>query len=280
MRVDSHHHLWRYRADEYAWISDEMRVLKRDYDVDALENAALASGVDATIAVQARQTLAENDFLLAAAARSPLIAGVVGWVDLRAPDVDETLASYAGRPRFLGVRHIVQAEPDGFLHDPAFNHGISRLQHHRLVYDVLVVGRQMRDTVGFVDRHPNQPFVLDHLGKPTIRRDHFDAGWASDFRELARRQHVTCKLSGMVTEVRDETWSVDLLRPYADLALECFGPERLMMGSDWPVCRMRAEYDVWQDAVGTLVGALSSTEQSAIFGGTAARVYGLGGLGV
>lgn len=275
MPVDSHHHLWAYDADTYAWITDAMGVLRRDYGVDDLAAACRGTGIDATIAVQARQTLDENDALLGAAAASPLVAGVVGWVDLQAPDVADVLARYASRPAFVGVRHVVQAEPDGFLLGAAFTAGIRALRPLGLVYDILVVARQLPEAIAFVDRHPDQPFVLDHLGKPTIRAGAFDEAWARAFRDLARRPHVTCKLSGLVTEVRDPTWSVDLLRPYVDVALEAFGPSRLMLGTDWPVCRLRAEYATWLEAADALLAQLSSDERSAITDTTARRVYGL-----
>lgn len=275
MRVDSHHHLWRYRADEYAWIADDMAVLRRNYGPDDLDTIVRAAGLDATVVVQARQSLVENDDLLAAATRHPVIAAVVGWVNLRDGRVEETLATYAARPRFRGVRHVVQAEPDGFLDDDAFNHGVARLQRFGLVYDILIVARQLPEAMRFVDRHPDQPFVLDHLAKPTIRAAAFDAPWKASIRELARRPHVTCKLSGLVTEVRDATWTVELLRPYVDAALEAFGPDRLMAGSDWPVCLLRAGHAEWRDALHQLLAPLSATEQAAVLGETASRVYGL-----
>jgi len=275
MPVDSHHHLWTYQADEYAWITDAMGVLRRDYGVDDLAAACRGTGIDATIAVQARQTLDENDDLLAAAAASPLVVGVVGWADLRAPNVAEVLAPYAAQPAFVGVRHVVQAEPDGFMLDPAFNSGIRALRPLGLVYDILIVARQLPEAMAFVDRHPDQPFVLDHLAKPAICADAFDEAWAGALRELARRPNVTCKLSGLVTEVRDPTWSVDLLRGYVDVALETFGPSRLMLGTDWPVCRLRAEYATWLEAADALLAQLSADERSAIADTTARRVYAL-----
>lgn len=275
MRVDSHHHLWRYRPNEYAWIDTSMDVLRRDYTLDDLTAVTTEARIDATIAVQARQSLAENDSLLAAADRSPLIAAVVGWVDLAAADAADTLRTYAAHPRFRGVRHVVQAEPDSFLAAPAFNRGVSHLRAFHLVYDILIVGRQLPEAIAFVDRHPDQPFVLDHLAKPTIRAARFDAEWAAAFRELARRPQMTCKVSGLVTEVRDADWTVELLQPYVDLALECYGPDRLMAGSDWPVCRLRAGYDEWMNTLERLLGGLSDDEQRAVFGGTARRVYDL-----
>lgn len=276
MPIDSHHHLWTYDPEAYAWIGDD--VLRRDYDGDDLAAAARGTGIDGTVVVQARQSLAENDALLAAAQASPLIVGVVGWADLAARDVETTLAPYAARESFVGVRHVVQAEPGGFLDARTFNDGVARLGRLGLVYDLLIVARQLPEAIRFVDRHPDQPFVLDHLAKPTIRAAAFDATWATHLRDLARRPQVTAKLSGLVTEVRDPTWSVDVLRPYVDVALEAFGPSRLMMGTDWPVCRLRTEYATWVEAVQALLGELSADERHAIADTTARRVYGLQGI--
>lgn len=275
MRVDSHHHLWHFDADQYDWIAPSMTVLRRDYLCDELAAVARQAGIEATIAVQARQCLEENDALLAAADRCPIIAGVVGWVDLREADVARTLDRYLADPRFRGVRHIVQAEPDGFLADPAFNRGIRALAGTGLVYDLLILGRQLGEAIDFVDRHPAQSFVLDHIAKPTICEGAFDDTWARDFRELARRPHVTCKLSGMVTEVRDEAWTTALLRPYVDVALDAFGPRRLMIGTDWPVCRLRCGYGEWLATLDLLLGDLSPDQQQDLRGATALRVYGL-----
>jgi L-fuconolactonase len=275
MAVDSHHHLWRYSPAEYAWIGTGMEVLQRDYDEADLAEAARGTGVDATVVVQARQSPEENEALLEAARTSPLVAAVVGWVDLQAPDVERVLAPLADDPAFVGVRHIVQAEPDGFLDGTAFNAGIRALERVDLVYDILIYAPQLPEAIRFVDRHPRQRFVLDHLAKPAIRAAGFDETWAQHLRELARRPNVTAKISGLVTEVADSTWSLDLLRPYVEVALEAFGPARLLMGTDWPVCRLRAEYATWVEAVHALIAELSDDERHAILDATARRVYRL-----
>ncbi len=277
MRVDTHQHLWRFDPVEYDWIVPEATALRRDYLHPDLVRELDAARIDAAVAVQARQSLAENDFLLEqAAASGGRIRGVVGWVDLAADDVEAVLARYAAQPRFVGVRHVVQGEPDpAFLGRPAFNRGVARLRSHRLVYDLLIVAHQLEAAVAFVDRHPTQPFVLDHIAKPVIAAGRFDDAWARSFREIAKRPHVTCKLSGVVTEVRDASWSPALIRPYLDLAIEAFGPARLMFGSDWPVCRLRLEYVEWVRAVETVTSTWSSAEQAAFWGANAVRVYGL-----
>jgi L-fuconolactonase len=276
-RIDSHQHLWQYDPVEYGWIGASATALRRDYLHADLARELDAARIDAAVAVQARQSLAENDFLLAQAEASKgRIAGVVGWVDLQADDVNAVLERYAARPRFVGVRHVVQGESDpGFLARPAFNRGIERLRAHRLVYDVLVYAPQLPAAIVFVDRHPSQPFVLDHIAKPAIASGRFDETWARDFREIAKRPHVVCKLSGVVTEVRDASWSPALIGPYLDLALEAFGPARLMFGSDWPVVRLRTEYIDWVRTLEAITATWSQAEQSAFWGGNAARAYGL-----
>lgn len=277
MRIDTHQHLWRFAPDEYGWIGAEATALRRDYLHADLARELDAARIDASVAVQARQSLAENDFLLAEATASQgRIRGVVGWVDLAAEDVDDVLARYAATPRFVGVRHVVQGESDpDFLTRPAFNRGISRLRAHGLVYDLLIYAPQLPAASAFVDRHPSQPFVLDHIAKPAIAAGRFDTAWARDFREIAKRPHVTCKLSGVVTEVRDATWTSELLRPYLDLALEAFGPARLMFGSDWPVVRLRAEYGEWVRVVEAATADWSDAERDAFWGRNATRIYNL-----
>ena len=277
MRIDAHQHLWRFDPVEYGWIDASATALRRDYLHGDLARELSASGLDGAVAVQARQSLAENDFLLAQAESSDgRIRGVVGWVDLAAPDADAELARHAARPRFVGVRHVVQGESDpAFLARPAFNRGVAALRAHGLVYDVLIHAHQLPAATAFVDRHPSQPFVLDHIAKPVIAAGRFDEDWARSFREIAKRPHVTCKLSGVVTEVRDVTWSADLIRPYLDLAIEVFGPARMMFGSDWPVCRLRTEYGDWVRTVQAITTAWSPAEQAAFWGGNASRVYGL-----
>lgn len=277
MRIDAHHHLWRFDPIAYGWIDEAAAALRRDYLHADLARELTASGLDGAIAVQARQSLAENDFLLAQAeASAGRIRGVVGWVDLAADDADEMLGRYAARRGFVGVRHVVQGEADpGFLARPDFNRGVALLRHRRLVYDVLIYAPQLPAAIAFVDRHPSQSFVLDHIAKPSIAAGRLDQAWMASFREMAKRPHVTCKLSGVVTEVRDPAWSLETLRPYLDLAIEAFGPARLMFGSDWPVCRLRVEYGDWVRTVQAVTAPWSDAEQAAFWGGTAATVYGL-----
>lgn len=276
VRLDAHHHLWRFDTREYGWIADDATALRRDYLHADLIAELDGAGLDGAIAVQARSHEHENAFLLEQAdAASTRIRGVVGWVDLADRAVDDSLARWAAHPRFVGVRHVVQAEPDSaFLTGTAFNHGVSRLRHHGLVYDLLVYGRQLPAALAFVDRHPEQAFVLDHIAKPRIVPGQFDATWARDLRSLAARPHVVCKLSGVVTEAPAD-WTEALIRPYLDLAVEVFGPGRLLFGSDWPVCRLGIEYAAWVELLRRYSASWSTDEQAAFWGGTAARVYGV-----
>jgi len=274
--LDSHHHLWRYDPARLPWIGDGMPALKRDYGAADLEAAIAGTGVERTLLVHAQQNVEETDWMLEVARAHPRIAGVVGWVPLLDPGVEATLARLAADPHLRGVRHIVHDEPDErFILRDDFNRGVARLRGFGLVYDVLIFAAHLPHAIAFVDRHPDQPFVVDHVAKPTIRASAFDRAWADGLRELARRPHVTCKLSGMVTEVRDPGWSPGLLQPYLDVALGAFGPSRLMFGTDWPVCRLKCEYAEWVEAVRAFVAPLSAGEQAAILGGTAQRVYGV-----
>jgi L-fuconolactonase len=251
-----------------------MADLRRDFLPPDAQREMIAANVRASIAVQARQTIEETHWLLDLADRHPFIAGVVGWVDLQASGVESELERLAARPRLVGVRHVVQGEADGFLERPAFLHGIASLERWDLTYDILVYARQLPAAVAFARRFPRQRFVLDHLGKPDIRNGGYEA-WRRHFDLLSALPNVCCKLSGLVTEADWQAWSPGQLRPYLDAALETFGPRRLMMGSDWPVCTVAASYG---DAVGLVRDAIagySDDERKQILGGTARECYRL-----
>jgi len=274
MRVDAHHHLWRYDPVDYDWIDASMLPLRQDFLLPELIHETAAAHIDATVAVQARQTLEETHWLLDLAAQSALIRGVVGWAPIASPTFPETLAQLTANPLLKGLRHVVQAEPAGFLDDPAFNAGIAALAPTGLVYDILIFARQLAEASRFVDRHPNQTFVLDHIAKPDIRHNDF-APWTSALTELARRPNVFCKLSGLVTEADWATWTPDQLRPYLDHTLEAFTPARLMLGSDWPVLTLASTYTDWFASLEAWLTPLTAAERSLIQGETAARVYQL-----
>lgn len=274
MRIDSHQHFWRYEAREYGWIDATLAGLRRDFLPDEAAREMAAAGFDGGIAVQARQTLEETRFLLALADAHPSVLGVIGWVDLQSPAVEIDLEAVAGHPKLLGVRHIVQSEPDDFLSRPAFNRGVACLASRGLSYDVLVYERQLPAMIEFVMRFPEQRFILDHLGKPDVRYGRFDA-WARQMRTLAGRPNVSCKLSGLVTEADWRSWNSKGLRPYIETAAEYFGPDRLMIGSDWPVCTVAGTYG---DTMAVVLDATADWPvfaRDAVLGGTAARLWNL-----
>ena len=279
-RIDAHHHLWRYTAKEYGWLRKGYGALERDFLLPELRAAAAEAGVTGTVAVQARQTVAETEWLLGMAAASvgddgrKLIRGVVGWAPLADAGFERVLERLCAEPALCGLRHIVQEEAAGFLEGAAFHRGVAALRGTGLVYDVLVYPRQMREAIAFADRHPGQSFALDHAGKPPIETGAMEP-WAAHVRELGRRENVTCKVSGLVTEADWGEWSLDSLRPYLDVMVEAYGPERLMAGSDWPVCLVASGYGRWWRMLEEYFAGFSERERAAVFGGVAARVYGL-----
>jgi len=275
MLIDSHHHLWTYSAEEYGWINDQMLPLRQDFLLPELRAIAAQNQVHGFVSVQARQNLQETEDLLTMARAEPLICGVVGWVPLADPQVGEVLDRLADQPLLKGVRHVVQDEPDDrFIVSADFNRGVAQLQGRGLVYDVLIFARQLPASIEFVDRHSELPMVLDHIAKPTITDAH-DQQWEKNFRELAKRQNISCKFSGVVTEVRGNSWSLDQVRRYWDVALEAFTPDRLMFGSDWPVCLLKTEHGGWLQAVRELASELSQAEQEKLFSANAIRDYNL-----
>ncbi len=275
--VDAHHHLWQYTTAEYGWINDSMQALRRDFLPDDLRAEMLQANVQASVAVQARQTLKETRWLLQLAQASELIRGVVGWAPLISPDIESILHALSGETKLKGLRHGIQDEPDdNFLLRKDFNRGIAAMTGTALVYDILIYAKHLPRATAFVDRHPTQPFVLDHIAKPPIALgDHGLEPWAKHIRELARRPNVSCKLSGMVTEADWHAWSLEILRPYLDVVVESFGPERLMAGSDWPVCLVATGYKQWFDTLREYFSSFSEEETTAIFGGNAVSVYRL-----
>ncbi|HUV96967.1 MAG TPA: amidohydrolase family protein [Acidobacteriaceae bacterium] len=275
MIIDAHHHLWKYNDRDYAWMRGAMDVLRRDFLIPDLEQVMRASGVEGTVAVQARQTTEETEWLLDLAAHHPFILGVVGWVQLASPEVGQALKHFAQQPKLKAVRHVLHDEPDDFymLRDD-FNHGVSLLRNFALAYDILIFERHLPQTLTFVDRHPNQIFVVDHMAKPRIR-DAAISSWREHMIELAKRENVYCKVSGMATEADWNAWTANNLRPYFDVALAAFGAKRLMFGSDWPVLTLAGGYAQWMSAFRSFIAELSLDEQELICGGTAIKAYGL-----
>jgi L-fucono-1,5-lactonase len=275
MRIDAHQHFWKYDPADYDWIGDDMTVLKRDFVPGDLEPLLAANGFDGSIAVQACQTIEETQWLLSLAEKSEFIRGVVGWVDLRSPDLPAQLDALANHPRLVGVRHVVQAEPDDeFMLRDDFQRGIARLAEYGLTYDLLLYPRHLPVAVKLVQQFPQQRFVLDHIAKPQIA-DGLVEPWARDIRELAKHENVYCKLSGMVTEARWKQWKREDFRPYLDAVFGAFSPRRLMIGSDWPVCTLSATYAETMAIVKGYIRQLDVGQQEQILGGNCASFYGL-----
>ncbi len=275
VRIDAHHHFWMYNVQEYDWIGPEMGRLRRDFGPEDLKPELRAAGVAGVVTVQARQNLEETRWLLSLAEQHPFMHGVVGWVSLVSPTVEEELDSLISHPRFRGVRHVLQGEPDDrFMLREDFNRGIAALRRFGLAYDILIYERHLPQTITLVDRHPDQVFVLDHLAKPRVGAGD-DALWRRHIGELARRPNVYCKLSGLVTEADWRAWTPGQLKPYIDAVLEAFGPRRLMFGSDWPVCLVAAEYRRWHEVVRGAIAELSPDEQDRVLGGAAIEAYRL-----
>ena len=255
-----------------------MAPLRRHFGPQELKLEMDAAGVTGAVSVQARSSLEETEWLLAIAAEHDFILGVVGWIDLASPGVGGDLDRYACRRKFKGVREVCQGAPDEqFFANRSFNDGIRALTERSLTYDLLIYSNQLATATTFVDRHPNQQFVVDHCAKPEIAGGDVSARWRRDISELARRPQVACKLSGLVTEIRDEqaTFDAAVVRPYLDAALEAFGPERLMIGSDWPVLALRSTYGAWMSEASRWLTGYSESISRVIRSETARRVYGL-----
>ena len=272
MRIDAHAHFWQYAPEPYAWLPDPS--LRRDFTPADLKPLIDAAKVDAVIAVEARAGEPETATLLNLAHQHAFIAGVVGWAPLTSPDVRTALDRFAQSRHFVGVRQSWQNRPEGYLDDDALHRGLGHLKHLNLRYDLLVTARQLPAAIGVVDRHPNQIFVLDHLGKPDINNGMF-MPWADDLRRMSERPNVFAKVSGLPGQADWGAWTPANLRPYFDAALDCFGPRRLMFGGDWPVGTPAADYATWHRTVHGFAAELSQTEQARLFGGTAVEAYDL-----
>lgn len=274
MRVDSHQHFWLYDPEQYGWMQPEWPIRRNFLPAD-LAPELQACRLDACVAVQARQSLEESRWLLELADQHSLIAGVVGWVDLRSPAVEQQLDEFAAHPKFVGVRHVVQDEPDDwFLLGTEFQRGIALLADRELTYDLLLFPRQLPAAVALVERFPNQRFVLDHIAKPEIRNQRYSP-WREDMRRLAAQPNVLCKLSGMITEASWNDWKPADFVPYLDDVVEAFGPDRLMFGSDWPVALLSGTYRQAYELVANYIERLGAAAVDQILGGTACSFYGL-----
>lgn len=279
MRVDAHHHVWDLSVRDQDWITGpELAPLRRDFTLAELEPQARAAGVGASVLVQTVTVAEETPEFLALAAGSELVVGVVGWTDLTAPDVADTLAALREGPGgeyLVGIRHQVQSEPDpDWLTRPDVLRGLAAVAEAGLAYDLLVLPHQLPAAARAAELLPGLTFVLDHLGKPPVGSGESEP-WATRLRDLALRPNVYAKLSGLVTEADWRGWTIADLRPFAETALDAFGPARLMVGSDWPVCTLAADYGRVLDTARDLTSALGRDEREAVLGGTAVRAYRL-----
>jgi L-fuconolactonase len=271
-RVDAHVHFWRYAPEDYPWLDEPLRALRRDFLPADLEPELKARRVSGVVAVQARQSLLETEWLLELEKQSSCVLGVVGWVDLRAANVPSVLDRF---PALCGVRHIAQAEASGFMLSAEFARGVAALTARDLPYDILIHEHQLPEAIAFVDRHPKQRFVLDHLAKPRIQAGVLEP-WASELSRLAERSNVWLKISGLVSEANWQTWQPSDLKPYLEIAFDAFGPERCMFGSDHPVCLAAASYERVQAVVSSFIAQLSQSEQRRVLAENAVSFYQLG----
>lgn len=272
MRIDSHQHFWNYSQTEYPWIQNGS-ALHRDYGPSDLQQVLEPLGFDGSIAVQARQSPNENLFLSRLAEEFDFIKGIVGWIDLRSPNVDAQARSFSRLPKAVGVRHVVQDELDpDFMAGAEFRRGIGALEQHGLVYDILIYAHQLPDAIRLVRDLPEQTFVLDHIAKPAIRKGEL-ATWKKDLAAISNLSNVSIKLSGVLTEADHRSWSVEQLSPYWESVCELFSPSRILYGSDWPVMRLAAEYRAWVDIVSDWLSSYSASDKELIWGGNAERIY-------
>lgn len=275
MRIDAHQHFWQYNPQRDGWITDDMRVLQKDFLPHHLQPLLQQEGFDGCVAVQASQSEEETEFLLQLAAQNDFIKGVVGWVDLQSNTVEERLRYFSGFSRLKGFRHIVQGEADEqFMQRPAFMHGISLLQQFNFTYDILIYSNHLPGAEKLVASFPAQKFIVDHVAKPQIKVGGIE-NWKRDLRRLAQHPNVYCKVSGLVTETHWLHWTESDFTPYLDVVTEAFGTARLVYGSDWPVCLLAATYQQQLNIVQKYFQTFSEKEQAQIFGSNAQQFYQL-----
>jgi L-fuconolactonase len=273
--IDSHQHFWIYDPQRDSWIDENMQVIRRNFLPADLQPVLQTNGINGCVAVQADQSEYETNYLLGLAAENTFIKGVVGWADLRSIELEKHLEQWRGNPLLKGFRHVLQGEKDrALMLQPAFIRGLRTLQRHSYTYDILVFPDQLKYVEQLTGALPDMPFVIDHLAKPYIRSGNID-GWEHFMSLIAQHSHVYCKVSGMVTEAAWNGWTYEQLVPYLDVVTEAFGTQRLMYGSDWPVCLVAAQYSEVVGVVRRYFESFSQVEKDAIFGGNAAQFYRL-----
>ena len=275
LKIDSHQHFWKYDSLKHAWIDDSMAVLKRDFLPQDLEPILVKHQIDGCVAVQADQSKEETSFLIDLAEKHDFIKGIVGWVDLQAKDLEEQLSSYSENKWIKGFRHVLQDEPDNeFILQTEFINGLGKLSKFDFTYDILIFPKQLTSATKAVRLLPNQKFVLDHIAKPSIVNGELEE-WKRGISELAKSENVYCKLSGMVTEAKWKKWNYDDFVPYMDFIMETFGSNRLLFGSDWPVCTLSGDYGQVLQIVDQYIKNLTNSEQAGILGENAVDFYKL-----
>jgi L-fuconolactonase len=274
MKIDSHQHFWKYDPSRHAWINEEMSAIRKDFQPYDLEPLLRKYQFDGCVAVQVDETEEETNYLLSLASKYSFIKGVVGWIDLKSDSLADRLHHFKQYSKLKGFRHIVQAEPDGFLSDPAFARGVKSLAEHHYSYDLLLYHHQLPEALTFLSKTEDVKIVIDHIAKPSIKTKEIDK-WKAGIKAAASFQNVFCKISGMVTEAKWKEWEGEEFTPYLDCVFEAFGTDRLMYGSDWPVCLVAATYDRQLSIVEKYVLELSANEQEKIFGKNAQSFYNL-----
>ena len=275
LKIDAHQHFWQFDPQRDSWITDEMSILKRDYLPAELGEIYQEYAIDGCVAVQASQSLGENDFLLDLAGKNDFIKGVVGWVDLQHERVEDQLAQYAESKKMKGFRHVLQGESNrALMLEPAFMRGISYLEKYGFSYDILIFPDQLSFASKLAAAFPKQRFVLDHIAKPDIKSKNIE-GWKNDIKQLAENENVHCKVSGLVTEADWTSWQRDDFVSYLDVVFEAFGINRLMYGSDWPVCNLAGGYNGVVNIAENYIDQLSENEKTLFWGQNAIKFYQL-----
>jgi L-fuconolactonase len=273
-RIDSHQHFWKYNPTRDSWITDDMQVIQKDFYPEDLAPILTENNFDGCIAIQADQSEEETNFLLDLSAQYSFIKGVVGWIDLRSELVEERLLHFSKHAKLKGIRHIVQVEKDGFMMQKEFLRGIKTLKKFNLSYDILIKEHQLKETVGFVNQFPDQKFVIDHIAKPNITKND-RTFWEKNMRALATFPNVLCKLSGMVTEADWKNWKYTDFTPYLDIVFSSFGADRVMYGSDWPVCLVAGSYKEQLGIIEQYIALFPNSEKQLVMGENAIRFYNL-----
>jgi L-fuconolactonase len=275
LRIDAHQHFWKFDPVRDNWITDEMAAIKKDFLPKDLRRLLRQNDFDGSVVVQSDQSEKENEFQLENADRNDFIKGIVGWIDLQSQNVEEKLAYYSSKKKMKGFRHVLQSEAErAFMLKPAFMNGIGRLERFGFTYDILIFADQLKYISQFVATFPNQRFVIDHIAKPDIKNRSIEE-WKGEIEKIAKHENVYCKISGMVTEANWKSWKQEDFDPFIDVVIEAFGPNRIMYGSDWPVCLVAGSYKRVLNIVKEYFSSFSPSEQQLFFGGNAMRFYNL-----